>query len=76
MNKYYCFNPYSPGFSIYLTAGFYQVFIHDSFNPYSPGFSIYLKGLITCSKEQKERFNPYSPGFSIYLIKDKVKGAK
>ena len=34
------------------------------------------KGLITCSKEQKERFNPYSPGFSIYLIKDKVKGAK
>ena len=61
------FNPYSPGFSIYLD--YYENLIEykEGFNPYSPGFSIYLK-----NKQYEDKtnggFNPYSPGFSIYLL--------
>ena len=36
------FNPYSPGFSIYLKISFYLLNNYFCFNPYSPGFSIYL----------------------------------
>ena len=36
------FNPYSPGFSIYLRNSFTRRNGKNSFNPYSPGFSIYL----------------------------------
>ena len=37
-----CFNPYSPGFSIYLKNMNIYEKLSDGFNPYSPGFSIYL----------------------------------
>ena len=37
------FNPYSPGFSIYLKYWDIKLLYMDSFNPYSPGFSIYLR---------------------------------
>ena len=37
-----CFNPYSPGFSIYLKTKEDKIMCIISFNPYSPGFSIYL----------------------------------
>ena len=36
------FNPYSPGFSIYLIEIDTLDFCIYSFNPYSPGFSIYF----------------------------------
>ena len=36
------FNPYSPGFSIYLTIISIRNNRLNCFNPYSPGFSIYL----------------------------------
>ena len=37
-----CFNPYSPGFSIYLTMEEWFEDVEYRFNPYSPGFSIYF----------------------------------
>ena len=36
------FNPYSPGFSIYLLENGDDAEKLNGFNPYSPGFSIYL----------------------------------
>ena len=39
------FNPYSPGFSIYLDYKIFAINFQRCFNPYSPGFSIYLKKL-------------------------------
>ena len=61
-----CFNPYSPGFSIYLKNMNIYEKLSDGFNPYSPGFSIYL--ILLCFKMYYINcFNPYSPGFSIYL---------
>ena len=41
------FNPYSPGFSIYLYLINYKEGISEGFNPYSPGFSIYLSKIFT-----------------------------
>ena len=39
-----CFNPYSPGFSIYFFTNIHkQATFISCFNPYSPGFSIYLQ---------------------------------
>ena len=37
------FNPYSPGFSIYLRKITTHSQRGNCFNPYSPGFSIYLQ---------------------------------
>ena len=37
-----CFNPYSPGFSIYLLDKTSKIKSIKGFNPYSPGFSIYF----------------------------------
>ena len=50
-----CFNPYSPGFSIYLEKETIKERINNiSFNPYSPGFSIYLEMFVNGStKTQK-----------------------
>ena len=42
-----CFNPYSPGFSIYFVGQKIENELKNSFNPYSPGFSIYLLGKYT-----------------------------
>ena len=39
------FNPYSPGFSIYLRVTKCLHRNGNCFNPYSPGFSIYLENL-------------------------------
>ena len=36
------FNPYSPGFSIYLKLIQMSTSVKKGFNPYSPGFSIYF----------------------------------
>ena len=38
-----CFNPYSPGFSIYFEVMTNELLHKVRFNPYSPGFSIYLE---------------------------------
>ena len=38
-----CFNPYSPGFSIYFRKRYNTRNEQTCFNPYSPGFSIYLE---------------------------------
>ena len=61
------FNPYSPGFSIYLLINHAVCGLVESFNPYSPGFSIYFNQAIKESHVITARFNPYSPGFSIYF---------
>ena len=42
VEKMKSFNPYSPGFSIYLLINHAVCGLVESFNPYSPGFSIYL----------------------------------
>ena len=60
------FNPYSPGFSIYLEVEMGMTGHYESFNPYSPGFSIYFI-INIMNKHFRIGFNPYSPGFSIYL---------
>ena len=62
-----CFNPYSPGFSIYLELFTNEEEAINCFNPYSPGFSIYLN-YYEFEEEEISGFNPYSPGFSIYLV--------
>ena len=46
-----CFNPYSPGFSIYLKNMNIYEKLSDGFNPYSPGFSIYLEIFDTLNKK-------------------------
>ena len=44
-----CFNPYSPGFSIYLILLCFKMYYINCFNPYSPGFSIYLLEIKTAT---------------------------
>ena len=62
-----CFNPYSPGFSIYLNTTTIIVQPIICFNPYSPGFSIYFNHSVAF-QWGFDSFNPYSPGFSIYFF--------
>ena len=62
----YSFNPYSPGFSIYLmklTA--IQMNMRASILIHLDFLSIYIMRL--SSGTALTSFNPYSPGFSIYL---------
>ena len=47
-----CFNPYSPGFSIYLILLCFKMYYINCFNPYSPGFSIYLNIIEKRYKQQ------------------------
>ena len=65
------FNPYSPGFSIYL-------YFPSAKNSVRPVASIlihldFLSIYRNCEDilEAVKRFNPYSPGFSIYFIKER-----
>ena len=63
-----CFNPYSPGFSIYLIQDLEEMVLGAD-----ASILIHLD-FLSIYKEDKGRgkllscFNPYSPGFSIYLI--------
>ena len=62
-----CFNPYSPGFSIYLIQDLEEmvlgadasILIHLDFLSISK-----IRG---GNADANGSFNPYSPGFSIYL---------
>ena len=63
---YNCFNPYSPGFSIYLIA--YNILKEKK----QASILIHLDFLSIWEINKMERrggksFNPYSPGFSIYF---------
>ena len=63
-----CFNPYSPGFSIYLIQDLEEmvlgadasILIHLDFLSILIGKAISTGNL--------SGFNPYSPGFSIYFL--------
>ena len=67
MKKYDCFNPYSPGFSIYLIEEYYEdveyQLLQSLFTWIFYLFPNNKREVIT----RDYCFNPYSPGFSIYL---------
>ena len=61
------FNPYSPGFSIYLeTEGLNEVMMGASILIHLDFLSIQI--MLWMIRDTNNRFNPYSPGFSIYLL--------
>ena len=55
------FNPYSPGFSIYLKMMSHVGEGLGCFNPYSPGFSIYLSFIL------KKVLNDHKASILIHL---------
>ena len=62
------FNPYSPGFSIYLTNMFLEEEIDEQLQSLFTWIFYLFNKLWKRYRECKGCFNPYSPGFSIYLI--------
>ena len=67
------FNPYSPGFSIYLMIRIE----YTQKNPLLQSLFTWIFYLFSSPKSKSQKkincFNPYSPGFSIYLKKVKNK---